>query len=281
MSSDLESCDWSSELESESFSSCSWSDIDESDSQGPHCEWSDSTPKNDSDTEPSISPPVRKSPRKPCRKNVYDPSALVKDLTGWQLTKVLELNGCAPRCAQEIHGLTPYDILQSHSIFWSQRSEQQKKWLLDYFLYHCPNTSDAPKDVKSIQFLICGRIVCQSIWQATLGLSNTRFYGIRKEFLSGVVMLENKRPRNKSRKSFETIAWMEEYFERIGDKRPDKHGIYLPTCLTERSIYSTMIEELHAGDTNAAVCFSQFNKLFRENFRNVTIPRVSLSLYLI
>jgi hypothetical protein len=41
-----------------------------------------------------------------------------------------------------------------------------------------------------------------------------------------------------------TIEWMRSYFDRVGDKRPDKDGIYLPTCLTERLIYNLMIKDL-------------------------------------
>ena len=69
---------------------------------------------------------------------------------------------------------------------------------------------------------------------------------------------------------------MTSFFDRIGDKRPDKDGIYLPTCLTEKAIYDRMIEELCKGDREKAVCFSQFNKLFRTEFPNVTIPKVSI-----
>lgn len=73
-------------------------------------------------------------------------------------------------------------------------------------------------------------------------------------------------------KSQKAIAWMESYFDRVGDKRPDKHGIYLPTCLTEKAIYGNMVDEL--GEE--AVCFSQFNRIFRVNFPTVTIPKVIL-----
>lgn len=61
---------------------------------------------------------------------------------------------------------------------------------------------------------------------------------------------------------------------RIGDKRPDKDGIYLPTCLTELAIYSRMKEEIGSRDESEIVCFSQFNKIFRKHFPNVTIPKV-------
>ena len=79
-----------------------------------------------------------------------------------------------------------------------------------------------------------------------------------------------------SGKSCQAIAWMTSFFDRIGDKHPDKDGIYLPTCLTEKAIYDQMIEELCKGDCEKAVCFSQFNKLFRTKFPNVTIPEVSI-----
>ena len=64
------------------------------------------------------------------------------------------------------------------------------------------------------------------------------------------------------------------FFCRIGDKRPDKDGIYLPTCLTEFAIYSRMKEEIGSRDEAGMICFSQFNKIFRTNFSNVTIPKV-------
>ena len=70
----------------------------------------------------------------------------------------------------------------------------------------------------------------------------------------------------------QTISWMQNYFERIGDKRPDKDGIYLPTCLTEKMIYANMSDEFNSEDI---ICFSQFNKLFRNNFSHVSIPKVS------
>ena len=73
----------------------------------------------------------------------------------------------------------------------------------------------------------------------------------------------------------EAIAWMKQYFERIGDKRPDKDGIYLPTCLTERKIYEVMAEELCHSEESKLISFSQFNKLYRSEFKNVSIPKVS------
>ena len=72
------------------------------------------------------------------------------------------------------------------------------------------------------------------------------------------------------------IEWMRSYFERVGDKRPDKDGIYLPTCLTEKAIYKIVKNEL---PHDSVICSSQFNKLYRSQFPNVTIPKVSIDAY--
>lgn len=87
-----------------------------------------------------------------------------------------------------------------------------------------------------------------------------------------------KRPRSLAPKSLAATAWMTSYFERVGDKCPDKDGIYLPTCLTEIAIYNTMVEELYSGNSSEGICFSQFNKVFRTQFPNVTIPKVLIDL---
>ncbi len=70
---------------------------------------------------------------------------------------------------------------------------------------------------------------------------------------------------------------MEQYFERVGDKRPDEDGIYLPTCLTEKKLYELMFEQL---GTEQSISASQFNKIFKNDFKNVTIPKVSVHIIL-
>ena len=118
--------------------------------------------------------------------------------------------------------------------------------------------------------------MCLPAWLAIIGISSSRFYEVRKEFLSGKsTCIAHKKIRSISAKSCQAIAWLSSFFERIGDKCPDKDGILLPTCLTEKSIYSKMIEDLHKGDTEKAISFSQFNRLFRTEFSNVTIPKVN------
>ena len=89
-------------------------------------------------------------------------------------------------------------------------------------------------------------------------------------------MITAKLIKQKAAKSMGSIEWMRSYFNRIGDKRPDKDGIYLPTCLTRQIIYNMMLDEISDSDESTEVIyFSQFNKLFTDHFPNVSIPKVS------
>ena len=162
----------------------------------------------------------------------------------WQLSKVVELSGCRTKCARFLHSLSEYDVLILHSAFCSKTYSQQRQWLLDYFHNHCPTDDDGEKDLKNLQYIVSGRKVCQPVWVATLSLSlsTSRFYTIRSEFLEGKgIVTSEKRSRSYAPKSLCAIAC---YFERIGDKRPDTQGLYLPTCLTEKAIYNRMVEGL-------------------------------------
>ena len=71
--------------------------------------------------------------------------------------------------------------------------------------------------------------------------------------------------------SIEVVAWMENYFDRIGDKRPDKDGIYLPTCLTKRKIFEIMTEELYQGNEEKAIHNSiNFSKVYCLIWRSIS-----------
>ena len=67
--------------------------------------------------------PFRRSPRTPKPISKFDPSCAVKSEEGWQLSSVMQLQGCKSRCTCELHGLSEYDVLVAH----------KRAWILDYF----------------------------------------------------------------------------------------------------------------------------------------------------
>lgn len=254
-----ETCAWSGE---ESWPSCDWS-TESSPSNSPVN--LNSNPFETPTKGKSTSHQLRRSPRVPKVKAKFDPSSVVKDDVGWQLSKVAELNGCSPHCAIKVHGLGEYDLLLAHSMFTSKGVNEQRAWLIEYFVTHCP-IKNGEKDYKNMHFMLCGKVVCQNLWQATLSISTSRFYDIRKDFLNDIPSKRMKKTKPLAPKSMKTLEWMRSYFNRVGDKRPDKDGIYLPT-----SHCNIMISEV---PETSVVCFSQFNKLYRMNFPNVSIPKV-------
>lgn len=66
----------------------------------------------------------------------------------------------------------------AHSKFVSKEVSEQRMWLADYFATHC----HGEKDYRSMQYL-CGKVVYQSLWQAALSVSTSRFYDVRRDFL--------------------------------------------------------------------------------------------------
>ena len=125
--------------------------------------------------------PVRKSPRAAAvLRPRFDPSRVVTNEDGWQLSSVIDSQGCQPRCCKEVHGLSEYDVLIAHSSFSSKSPADRRAWLLEYFDTNCPHNEQGEKDPKCMQYILCGRLVCRAIWQAVLLISTSTFYSLRK-----------------------------------------------------------------------------------------------------
>jgi len=206
---------------------------------------------------------------------------LIVNLTSgdWQISKIENMNGCGPQCALKIHGLTNHDILRAHSHFTNRTLKEQNTWVIQYLADNCPYNVEGEQDVKGLAYTVQGKSVCQKLWLEILSLSSSRFYRLRQYFLKfgGITISSNSR-RSLSSKTLEAIAWMEDYFERVGDKRPDKaNAIYLPTCLTEKRLFEIFNDDANRGFTESinTIGRSQFNNLFKNRFKNVTIPKVS------
>lgn len=120
----------------------------------------------------------------------------------WDLFKVMEISGCAPNCTTSIHGLTEYDILRAHSMFASLNNAEQRRWSYDYFSNHCPNDESGTSDPSGLKFILCGKSVCQPLWLATLGMSTSRFYDLRRLFQEDMGPPASKKPRSISVKQY-------------------------------------------------------------------------------
>ena len=78
------------------------------------------------------------------------------------------------------------------------------------------------KEFKNAAFITQGKTVCMKLWLEILSVSTSRFYRLCQDFLQfGGITSATKRQRSLSSKTLEAITWMEQYFQRVGDKRPD------------------------------------------------------------
>ena len=184
---------------------------------------------------------------------------------------VFSLDGCSTKCAKAVHHLSETDIWITHQRFDALGSFQQRQWTLNYL------HSNSSLEEKETIFKVAGKGVCLPVWLATLGLSRTRYYEVRKAFASGVMSFEKILSPTTGRrpKSCRAVAWMQHYFEQVGDQMPNRMAIHLPSFLNTTIIYSRMKEELEERGEEV-VCDTQFSRLWKEEFPQVSIPKVTV-----
>jgi hypothetical protein len=180
----------------------------------------------------------------------------------------MKLNGCADNCGETVHHLQAVNVLSYHYYFTKLPKSAKRQWILDYFHTHSSNNETT--------YIISGKTVCQKVWIATLGISSTSFYSIRKLFTSGTVRVFATPNRKPLQKTHEALAWMQQYFSLIGDHMPHRMMIHLPSCLSKVSVYKRMVSDFQARQKGQFVSKSQFFLLWENHFNHVTIPAVSL-----
>ena len=130
------------------------------------------------------------------------------------------------------------------------------------------------EDKHQTMLYIRGKTVCLPVWLAILGLKQSRYYEVQREFLGGAFFISKlTSPKSHQSKSCEAIAWLHNYFNQVGDHMPDRMAIHLPSFLTTIDIYTRMKEELHASG-RPVVCQSHFYNLWSSHFSHVSIPKV-------
>ena len=133
--------------------------------------------------------------------------------------------------------------------------------------------------LESAEFCVAGVEVCTEAFRLIHGISRTKIYEVYQIYKNGYKILSPKKRQVRVRSKLKTniaIAWMHVYFNRIGEKMPNRISINLPSYLTQQKIYMEMKEQL---EQNKDPCcgFSWFCHLWNERFSNVNIPAVRIS----
>lgn len=185
------------------------------------------------------------------------------------ICSLLESECCKERCFAK---LTLLEAENARERFKSKSTTQQNQFLLD----SCAITSSACAQVSPKSLMLEGKSVCHSAFVTLLGVSSRRYKRIFSQSRSGVVQITRKpSTRGSSMKSTEALAWMNAYFDLIGEKMPHKNQIHLPHFLTKGDVYDIMKRELKDEGLTQVISSSHFYRLWNHQFKNVVIPAVS------
>lgn len=83
----------------------------------------------------------------------------------------------------------------------------------------------------------------------------------------------NKGKKHPATKTEDAHAWMNRYFNLIGDHMPHINAIHLPSWDSQKFVYKRYREDMGEAGSDV-VSLRTFYRIWGENFPNVVIPEV-------
>lgn len=179
---------------------------------------------------------------------------------------------CDKYCTRQ---LSSKDIktLRSDILTSTCTETQQSQKVVDYLRLH----SDTEGRVL---FVVGGKSVCKECWRLSCGIKRTRFRRLVKQFESGVLVYEHGRSGGHylHDSTEAAISWMRSFFDKVGDRLPMQETVHLPACLTKNEVFQLCQDDLTKVDIE---CCGQstFYTVWKSEFANVSIPKVSSTVY--
>ena len=131
-----------------------------------------------------------------------------------QLVSTLELvsNQC---CRNDCLKSFPENIIEQAQLKFAARTiSEQNQFLLTCFELSIGNS-------KKMTHVLEGQSLCNNAFKLILCMSDKRYKRIYQQYRKGVINFEpKKRSRKESEKVSDAKAWMEQYFNMIGDHMP-------------------------------------------------------------
>ena len=106
-----------------------------------------------------------------------------------------------------------------------------------------------------------------------------RFFSLKRDFENGRNTSDTAKGlfRRQSSRSMDAEIWFENYRDTIADKMPDSLFYHLPSCQTKKTVYQTYVEETIKIGIYKPLSHAQFLRMWRENYKRVIIPKVTIS----
>ena len=195
---------------------------------------------------------------------------------GEELSKIgnILISTCCDRFC--LRHLTATDVMDcKRELVQCKTTTDRKKWLLAKL---SSNSSELSNRVVQTKYFVAGKEICSSAWCRIFSVSRRTLQRMLKRIVDADRMEQhgNVGKKRQNTKTEGAIAWMERYFDLIGDKMPDKNQIHLPCWENQKDVYNRYCTDLEKrGNKEEILGISMFRKIWGESFANVVIPEVS------
>ena len=227
-------------------------------------------PSEESDSEPAAVERFSLSPQldiRSCENNGDSNEAELK-----KIGQLLIGTCCSHLCLRH---LTATDIIAAKASCSSLTASEQRLYLFNKLQEGSCECN--PKGIIKTKFFIAGKEVCGTAW--------TQIYEISARTLSRMLKQLNEKEdathgnlgkRRVNTKAESASAWMDHYFNLIGDKMPDKDQVHLPSWETQKDIHSRYVQDMkERGISDEEIAgLSFFYKIWTDQFPSVVIPQV-------
>ena len=138
--------------------------------------------------------------------------------------------------------LTATDLITCRADTLEMNQNERKKHL---FAKLRDNTNNQTGKMET-KFVIAGKEVCKNAWSKIYSVSRRTLSRMTKEISLGENQIAhgNQGKKRLNTKKESVVAWMERYFNLIGDKMPDNNQIHLPSWETQKDIHARYSKDM-------------------------------------
>ena len=167
--------------------------------------------------------------------------------------------------------LTATDIISSKANFVSMTATQQKQYLFEK-IKEGSCECDPKSGTVATKFFVAGKEICGTAWAQVYGISSRTLHRMLKQLANKEEATHGNVGKKRANTKAESVsAWMDAYFNLIGDKMPDKNQIHLPSWETRKDIYNRYFGDMKdRGMSEEEIAgISVFYKIWTDQFSNL------------
>ena len=218
----------------------------------------------------SPSPARKKKKRGPNRHKTYDVTkrsgVCDPDNIAFSITSIC----CSSRC---VWFFTPNELLNARTFYTNMSLYDASKWLLTLIQAFYNPVS------QLVELQISGHPLCLTAFLLYHGISRSKWYAIRKTFLSGGTDFLHGNTCSTTRLTPQTdiiTDWINVVVHCQGDPSPNSNDIYLPMSIVKCVMYEAFVDDC-THDLSLALdqipSNYMFLKIWREDFDHVKWPK--------